>query len=286
MTALRLGTLIMPADAWPTAQEAWRSAEALGFDVGYTADHLTHSTMVGRWWADGWTTLGAAAQVTTRMDLGTLVASAAVRRPAALARAAATLQDLSGGRFVLGLGAGTAPDAVVDGQEAPTPSELGGRLASTVATVRALWRGEDPDLGVTMAPLPPGVAAPHLLLAAHGPRAMRLVAEHADGWSTYGGPAAAGLGGDELWALLAEQSRQVSAACEEAGRDPATLRRSVLLGYGPDRPLASVDSFTATVERAVGTGFDEVVVYWPQGEPGDRFWADPSVVGDAVAAVR
>jgi hypothetical protein len=60
----------------------------------------------------------------------------------------------------------------------------------------------------------------------------------------------------------------------------------VLLGYGPDRPLADAATYAASVARARDIGFDEVVVYWPNGAPGDRFWADPAVVADGVARAR
>ena len=122
------------------------------------------------------------------------------------------------------------------------------------------------------------------MIAAHGPRGFRLVAEHGDGWTTYGGPANVQLAGDDFWRALVQQGRGVDEACERIGRDPSTLRRSVLLGYGPDRPLESVAAFEDKVERARAAGFDELVVYWPYGEPGGRFWADPEVMEEAVAA--
>ena len=85
---------------------------------------------------------------------------------------------------------------------------------------------------------------------------------------------------------MGEQSRGVDAACERVGRDPSGLTRSVLLGYGPDRPMSSVAAFADCLARAEAGGFDEVVFYWPYGEPGNRFWADPEVVAAAVTAVR
>jgi alkanesulfonate monooxygenase SsuD/methylene tetrahydromethanopterin reductase-like flavin-dependent oxidoreductase (luciferase family) len=278
---VRLGTLVLPSEPWAHACRSWKAAEELGFDVAYTADHLTHPTMTGRWWADGWTTLAAAAQVTRSLELGTLVASAAVRRPAAIARTSATLADLSGGRFVLGLGAGTPYDAVADGGTTPTARDLAERYAGTVDTLRALWSGdaEHPEAAA-------GSTAPFLLLAAHGPRGYELVARYGDGWSTYGGPAAASASGEDLWSMLSGQLSQVATACEARDRDPATLRRSLLLGYGPDRPLANVEAFVDAVGRARELGFDEVVVYWPHGKPEDRFWADPEVFAGAVSAAR
>jgi hypothetical protein len=122
------------------------------------------------------------------------------------------------------------------------------------------------------------------MLAAHGPRGFELAARIADGWSTYGGPQATTLGGADTWAVLRRQAEEVTAACERAGRDPASLRRSALLGYGLDRPLASVESYLEQVAAAQESGFDELVVYWPDGEPGSRFWADLEVAVEALSA--
>lgn len=98
---VKLGALVLQKEPWVQARDTWRQVERVGFDIGYVADHLTHSTVAGQWWADGWTTLAAAAEATSTLGLGTLVGSAAIRGPAFVARVAATLQDISGGRFVL-----------------------------------------------------------------------------------------------------------------------------------------------------------------------------------------
>jgi hypothetical protein len=127
---------------------------------------------------------------------------------------------------------------------------------------------------------------PFLLLAGYGPRAADLVGRHADGWSTYGGPAGAALDGPGFWELLGTQSAMVTAACERAGRDPGALRRSVLLGYGTVRPLESGETYLRCAEAAVAAGFDELVVYWPHGAPDSRFWSDPDVHTDGVRRVR
>ena len=290
---MRLGALVLQKEPWVQARDTWRQVERAGFDIGYVADHLTHSTVAGQWWADGWTTLAAAAEATSTLGIGTLVGSAAIRGPAFVARVAATLQDISGGRFVLGLGAGTAPDVLVDRGEVVGAEVLAERYREVVLAVRALWAGETTWRGqhvavegVAPAALAPGSPPPPLVLAAHARAGFDLVAEQADGWNTYGGPKAAGLAADDLWSVLAAQAERVSQACERVGRDPASLRRSVLLGYGADRPLASVAAFEDAVDRAARSGFDEVVVYWPMGQEGSPLWADPDVVVAAVAAVR
>ena len=272
----------------------WREIEAAGVDVGYAWDHLTHPTAAGRWMADGWTVLAAAAEATTTIRLGPLVAAAAIRTPVTLARAAATLHDVSGGRSVLGLGAGNPRDAVADRDESLSPGELFARLAEVVRGLRAVWSGETSYRGTHVAfaglettPLAPGTTSPPpLVLAAHGPRAIDLAAREADGWNTFGGLSVAGKGADELWALLREQQASVTAACERVGRDPSTLRRSALVGFGAYNPLQSEQALVDTVGRAQDEGFDEVDVYWPSTDRENRWYGDRDVASAAVAAVR
>jgi alkanesulfonate monooxygenase SsuD/methylene tetrahydromethanopterin reductase-like flavin-dependent oxidoreductase (luciferase family) len=290
---MRLGALVLQEQPWREARRTWQLVEALGFDAGYAADHLTHDSVAGRWWGDCWTTLAAAAGVTERMRIGTLVASAAVRSATVLARSASTLQDISGGRFVLGLGAGLADDARADRGAEPGPTELWERYEETVSAVRALWLGSATWAGrvvavdgVTPAPHAPGQLPPKVVLAASGPRGFDLVARQGDGWVTYGGSALSALEPEAWWRALARQSREVSRACERIVRDPVAVQRSVLVGYGAYRPLRSVESFVDAVGRAQEAGFDEVVVYAPVGGPGDRFWCDPEVFAAAVSAVR
>jgi hypothetical protein len=163
------------------------------------------------------------------------------------------------------------------------------RFAELVEGLRRVWSGEADWHGDALAfegletlPLPVGGAAPHLLLAAHGPRGLDLVARWGDGWSTFGGPGVNELSDEEFWTTVHEQVTAVSAACERRQRDPATLRRSLLIGFGTLRPAESVEGFLDAVGRADQAGFDEVVVYWPDGEPGGRFWSDTEVHTEAL----
>lgn len=286
---MRLGTLILHSDPWAVGARHWTRAEQLGVTTAYAADHVTHRTMAGRWWADGYTTLAAAAGVTSTIGLGTLVASAAVRSPAWFARVSATLQDLSGGRFVLGLGAGTADDAEADTGTRPTAAQLAQRFRHTVPAVRALWDGATGYSGgslgfdgVLPAPHAPGSVRPRLVVAAHGARGIEVAARDADGWTTYGAP---GADRAAFWAAVEAQCRVLDEACGRVGRDPGDITRSVLLGYAAYRPLESVATFLADVERARSAGLDEVVFYWPVAGTADRFSGDPGVVEAAVSEV-
>src|SRR3954452_13111393 len=104
---MRLGVVVLQTRPWRQLAADFRLMEELGYDAAYVYDHLTHPTAAGGWLADGFTTLAAAAGVTTDIGLGTLVASATLHSPVSLARLAATVDDVSGGRLVLGLGAGS-----------------------------------------------------------------------------------------------------------------------------------------------------------------------------------
>jgi alkanesulfonate monooxygenase SsuD/methylene tetrahydromethanopterin reductase-like flavin-dependent oxidoreductase (luciferase family) len=280
--AMRLATIHLQNIAWADLGRELADAEAAGVDCAYVADHLTHPTMQGEFIADAWTTLGAASQVTSRIDLGTLVASAGFRSALPLARAAATVQQLSGGRCVFGLGAGTASDAQVALHDTPSPADQTRRYAATVAELDRIFRGEQP--GIDSLPAAPGHGRPFLMLAAHGPRSFELVARYADGWSTYGGGASTTLDAAAYWSLLTDQRRAVDLAFDRIGRDPSRLRRSVLLGYGTIRPVESASGFRECLARAEEAGFDEVVVYWPRSAEGTRFWADPAVFAECLSA--
>ncbi len=215
------------------ARSTWQHLEEIGFDVAYLGDHLTHATVKGRWISDPYATLAAVAQVTTRLELGTLVASTVFRGPAPLARVAATLQDLSQGRFVLGVGAGVPGDEVVVSGAVRRNAERFQIFTETVEAVTALWSGAASWSGsrvrvegVDPLPLVPGQAPPHLMISAHGPRGYDLVARLGDGWSSYGGVSATTLSEREFWVLVTTQSHDVSRACErrrERSREPSPV---------------------------------------------------------------
>jgi alkanesulfonate monooxygenase SsuD/methylene tetrahydromethanopterin reductase-like flavin-dependent oxidoreductase (luciferase family) len=291
MALSRISVVIPPMGPWRTQSVWYRWAEDVGYDVAYTYDHLTHRTAVDLWLGEAFTTLTAAAGATERIRLGTLVASAVFRRPVGLARVAMTVQDISGGRLVLGLGLG-APDC--EEADRGARSELGAmadRFTDVVHGYRAVmagateWRGTTTSFsGLQTSPAPEGVAPPELLIAAHGPRALALAAAVADTWNTYGGPGSTQLEDDEYWGLLGSQAAGFDAKCAEAGRDPSTVRRSVLLGFGQVRPTSSVSAFLDAAARAQDLGFDEMVVYAPASSAG--LGSEPAVHERALARLR
>ena len=279
MSISRFGVVVPPAGPWSAQARGYRWAEEVGYDVAYTADHLTHPTLPGLWLGEAFTTLTAASSVTDRILLGTLVASSVFRTPVSLARIAMTVQDISGGRLVLGLGMGSPLCAVADRGARGSLGEMSDRFADVVNGYRAVldgatdWQGDTMSFGgLETTAMPEGAIAPELLLAGHGPRSLALAATYADTWNTYGGPGAAQLDGDEFWQLVAGQVEGLVEACERRGRDPDSVRRSLLLGFGRGLPTTSVDSYLVAVERAAALGFDELVVYgshWAGGTPSD-----------------
>ncbi|GAB2988525.1 LLM class flavin-dependent oxidoreductase [Nocardioides montaniterrae] len=275
---MRHGVVITPVRPWRQLADDFRLMEEIGYDVAYVYDHLTHPTAAGGWLAEAFSTLAAAAGVTTRMELGTLVASATLHSPVSLARRAVTVQDVSGGRLVLGLGAGAPFCAMADRDEVVTPAQMSQRLADVVVGMRAVlagatqWQGATRSFsGLETIALPEGTEAPFLMLAAHGPKALRLAATHADGWNTYGGPGSTTLDAGAYWRLVGEQVDRFEQACADVGRDPASVRRSLLLGFGTVKPTVGVPAYEDAIGRAEELGFGELVVYGPFGEPGDPF---------------
>jgi hypothetical protein len=85
---------------------------------------------------------------------------------------------------------------------------------------------------------------------------------------------------------VARQRDRLVAACETHDRDPATVRMSLLLGFGHLRPLASVEAYVDAVGRATDTGFTELAVYWPDADPSSPLHADPDVLRAGVARLR
>src|SRR5689334_508666 len=110
----RVGIVILPDRRWAQGARQWRQAEEEGFDNAWTYDHIGWRDLVDGPWFDAVPVLTAAATVTSRIRLGTLVASPNFRHPVPFARAVTALDDISGGRLTVGLGAGgTGYDAEV-----------------------------------------------------------------------------------------------------------------------------------------------------------------------------
>ena len=130
---MRIGLVILPHEPWAVARERWKTADELGFHHAWTYDHLTWRSFRERSWFGAIPTLTAAATLTRRIRLGTLVATPNFRHPVSFAKEAMTLDDISQGRLTLGLGAGSESfDASALGQKPWSPRERADRFAEFV----------------------------------------------------------------------------------------------------------------------------------------------------------
>src|SRR6476661_10400541 len=126
---MRLGVVVLPELPWAQARHQWRRLDDWGFHTAWTYDHLAWRSLADGPWFGAVPTLAAAAAVTKRIRLGTFVASPNFRHPVPFAKEVMTLDDVSDGRFTLGLGAGgTGVDATVLGGDVLEPAARSARF--------------------------------------------------------------------------------------------------------------------------------------------------------------
>jgi alkanesulfonate monooxygenase SsuD/methylene tetrahydromethanopterin reductase-like flavin-dependent oxidoreductase (luciferase family) len=233
-----------------------------------------------------WALLPALAAVTRRVRIGTLVAPTSVHHPALLAKRAATIDRLSGGRMVLGLGAGwQVNEHHAYGIELEPPGKRVSRFEEAIQIVRSLlaedfttFHGACYD--ITDAPCDPKPVQSTLpiLVGTRSPRMLRLTARHADEWNTWSVPEGAAV-----------HRAALMAACEAAGRDPATMRTSVnaLIDLGGSAApsgravlAGSAGQVADQLGRYAELGFDEFIL--PDWNLGD----DPSESADNLARIK
>lgn len=289
---MRHGICILPEHPWREAEPLWRRAEELAFDHAWTYDHLVWAGLPDSPWHSTVATLTAAAMVTDRIALGTLVASPNFRHPVTLARDVVTLDDISGGRILLGVGAGGDLDAGVLGQQL-TRGQRSARFREFVPLLDRLLREHHVShegefyAAVEARNLTP-VRTP-LVVAAQGPRAMELAVRYAAGWVTAGSPSGPWVQRhdvDQWWRSVAEQAERFSevesSVPERAGATGALDRYLTLDAAGPT-VLSSVESLTEQVGRAEELGFTDVIVHWPRTD--GPYAADLAVLEDYLADV-
>lgn len=275
----RLGVVILPQERWAQARHTWRRAEDYGFDHAWTYDHLAWRSLVDEPWFATVPLLAAAAAVTERIGLGTWVASPNFRHPVPFAKDVMGLDDVSGGRFLLGLGAGGEGfDAGVLGPP-PTRGERTRRFEEFVELLDRLLTHPVTDhegtfFAADAARMIPGtLARPRtpFVIAANGPRTMALAARFGQGWATYGPTFAPGevegspaQAQEAWWAGLAEmvgQVREIAGRLAPGGRVPDLY---LSLDGAPVYSVESPEVLVEGVQRAAELGFSDVVVHWPR----------------------
>ncbi|MBV7332325.1 LLM class flavin-dependent oxidoreductase [Chloroflexi bacterium TSY] len=207
-------------------REMAQVVEAHGFDSIWLVDHLFFrfegEETAGIW--ECWTLLSALAEATERVELGTLVLCNPFRNPALLAKMAHTLDEVSQGRLILGVGAGWHQPEF-DAFGFPFDRRVG-RFEEALQIMKPLLQGEPVDFAGThyqvqnceITPLGPRTEGVPLLVASFGPRMLRLTARYADQWNT------AWLGDPQE---LGERLEGIQNACAEVNRDPTTLTITV-----------------------------------------------------------
>ncbi|MFI6225988.1 LLM class flavin-dependent oxidoreductase [Micromonospora echinospora] len=271
---MRVGVVVLPEHRWTDALSIWSEVEELGFSHAWTYDHLSWRSLRGGPWYSPVPTLTAAAAATSRITIGTLVTSPNLRHPVTWAQDVMTIDEISGGRFVAGIGAGGGGhDAAVLGMPHLSPSrrhkrfrefiELGDLL---LTEKKASYHGE--YYTAVDACLAPGcVQRPRVpfAIAAAGRHALALAARYAQIWVTNGDPTRFGeLSEKESWAVIRAQREIFEESCHREGRDPALVARmlngSVIVGD----PLSSVERFIDFVGRSRDEGFTDVVIHYPR----------------------
>jgi alkanesulfonate monooxygenase SsuD/methylene tetrahydromethanopterin reductase-like flavin-dependent oxidoreductase (luciferase family) len=293
----RFGISIVPAtDALASIRRLVRAADAAGLELVGIQDHPYQ-----RRFLDTWSLIATLLAETKRVAFFTDVANLPLRPPAVMAKAAASLDVLSGGRFELGLGAGGFPDVVAAmGGPRRTPGEGVEALEEAIDVIRLMWSGErsvsyDGNYyrleGARPGPQP--VHPIGIWVGAFKPRMLRLVGRKADGWL----PSLGVLTRDELRA----GNEQIDAAAEKAGRDPRSIRRilnvqgiigdkpapsrsSLPVGYLAGEPLAGPPGWwAATLAGFIADGFD-TLVFWPVETVADQVELFATEVVPHVAA--
>ena len=264
---------------WTEVLEVTRHAEATGWDGVYMADHFMGDASggfgpVAEPTLEATAALAAAAALTSRLRLGTLVLGNTYRHPAVVANWAATVDRLSGGRLLLGVGAGWQQNEHDQyGIELPSPRERIDRFEEACQVWNGLLRQPTTSVAGTHYRLTDAICEPKpvqaplpLLIGGKGNRMMGVVARHADEWNMWG-----------LAPVIAERSTLLDQRCEAIGRDPTEIRRSaqalVLLtddrakaaafldGTGGRAAIAgTTDDVSAAVAAWHDVGLDEVII--------------------------
>ncbi|KAA1415986.1 LLM class flavin-dependent oxidoreductase [Nocardioides humilatus] len=260
----------------------WQRAEELGFEGAWIYDHLAwrgHSP-----WDDAYASLAAAAAITSRIRLGTLVTTPNFRTPIPTASAIRTIDRISGGRLTVGIGAGgdshTSDGDVLDRDW--SPRERADRFAEWVEQLDTLLTGESVSAAgdywsMREVTVSPGLVQqrPPFWIAGNGPRGLRLAARLGQGWIA-----------NPVTETPYEEVRgtigRLEEACDAAGRDFAAMPRLLLTGFTEEAWVGSVDEYDDLAGRYAEIGITDAAIHWPR--PGSEWDADMDVFEQIAAS--
>jgi alkanesulfonate monooxygenase SsuD/methylene tetrahydromethanopterin reductase-like flavin-dependent oxidoreductase (luciferase family) len=264
-TAPQFGIMTAPSQvSYREVQRVWQEAETIPqIEHGWLYDHLMPiGGDPGGPTFEGWTLLSALAAQTERLRLGVMVTSNRFRPPAMLAKIAATVDVVSGGRLDFGIGAGSRPGHPVARREYEAhglpfydSAHAVGSLAEACTVIRRLWTEAEPFdfdgtyhhlTGAFCNPKPVQRPRPPILIGGRSTATLRVVAEHADLWNFPGGDIDDGVSRGAL----------LDRFCAEIGRDPASITRSIVLPVFYDNPGTTRDA----IAKAIDAGFRHIVL--------------------------
>lgn len=287
---MKHGVTILTDQSWDQAGPLWLAAEEMGFDHAWTYDHLVWGGLPDSPWFAGLPTLSAAAMITERIQLGTAVCAPNFRHPLSLYREAQALDDISGGRFVLGVGTGGDLDSRILAQPELSVKERVDRFqeftdllvrlrAEDHVTAEGRWFSTS---NARTLPEPQNLP---LVVAANGPRGVRYAARTGDGWMTLG-PKADSL--EEWLTGLAGLQKLFEEELAVSGRAPGDARRYLMLDAPTMRPnvpfsLTSVGVYQEMTGRAAELGFTDVITHWPRSS--GPYEGEPKVLEQVAAEV-
>lgn len=268
MSQLRFGVITLQSLPWPSMVERWGLIESLGFDSAWLPDHFVNPRGPIDRWFECWTLLSALAARVPRVRVGTLVTTITLRTPAVLARQALTVDHVSEGRLILGMGAGGAPmDHSMTGIEPWDRPERFRRFREYVAVLDAMLRQERATYEgryyrireASMQPPPVQRPRPPIMIGGKSSALLRVTAAHGDVWNTNGGR---DLAPQESLDITRERGAMLDDLCRARGRDPREIVRSFMMGQTRDEPFASRDAFQDFVGRYRDLGFSEFILFW------------------------
>lgn len=263
---VKFGTFLTPASRDPHGVvELAVLSDRLGFDLISFQDHPYQPALL-----DAWSLLAFVAARTERAHLAANVTNLPLRQPVVIARSSVTIDQLSGGRFELGLGAGGFWDAIeAVGGRRLSPGQSVTALGEAIRVIRALWAVDEPGGAsvdgefYSVRGAKRGPASPHpigITLGAYGPRMLHLTGEAADGWV----PSFGYLSSEKA---LAEMNERIDAGAESAGRSPTEIRR--WLNIAADKATAE-----RLVELAVSYGMSGFILSSDDARTIERFAAE------------
>lgn len=263
------GSMAGLTPGWPDILAMAQAAETVGLDAVWISDHVGFGDPAGQWtgaW-EAWTLLSALAASTERVMLGTYVLCTPFRNPALLAKMAETLDEVSGGRVILGLGAGWN-EVEFESYGFPFADRFD-RFEDSLRIITSMLRTGGADYTgrfaqarhARLAPRGPRPRGLPIMVGAEGPRMLRLTAELADHWNY----------GLHLASETAAMIPKVNEACRAAGRDPATLTKSAealvrVLPQAADRPPEERElrgepaELAAALQEYADLGVDELQI--------------------------